>query len=41
MEQIENLGGHVPPVPPWFLRLCGMVDRALMDEYIGLTDEGR
>ena len=22
MEQTENLGGHVPPVPPWFLRLC-------------------
>ena len=21
MEQTENLGGHVPPVPPWFLRL--------------------
>ena len=21
MEQSENLGGHVPPVPPWFLRL--------------------
>ena len=22
MEQTENLGGYVPPVPPWFLRLC-------------------
>ena len=25
MEQTEKLGGgggHVPPVPPWFLRLC-------------------
>ena len=25
MEQSKNLGGHVPPVPPvppWFLRLC-------------------
>ena len=22
MEQTEYLGVHVPPVPPWFLRLC-------------------
>ena len=22
MAQTENLGGHVPPVPPWFLYLC-------------------
>ena len=27
MEQTENLGGgHVPPVPPWFLRLCTVQD---------------
>ena len=25
MEQTENLEGHVPPVPPWFLHLCNGV----------------
>ena len=36
MEQIENLGGHVPPVPPWFLRLWPQLSVTVSSYFIGV-----